>query len=79
MRLKACLTAVSLLPHTKILNMDVKQLYMLRTYREMFQHPEQHAWIKHMKDLLCCHGFSFIGNDQSVVNEECFWLFLSKG
>ena len=24
-------------------------------YREMFQHQEQHAWIRHIKDLLCCH------------------------
>ena len=38
----------------------------------MFQHQEQHAWIRHIKDLLCCHGFENIWNDQSVMNEKVF-------
>ena len=36
----------------------------------MFQHPEQHAWIRHIKDLLCCHRFGNIWNDQSMINER---------
>ena len=40
----------------KIFNMNVKQLVHV-AYREMFQHQEQHAWIRYIKDLLCCHGF----------------------
>ena len=55
----------------KILNMNVKQLVHV-AYREMFQHQEQHAWIRHNKDLLCCHGFGNIWNDQSVMNEKVF-------
>ena len=55
----------------KILNMNVKQLGHV-AYREMFQHQEQHAWIRHIKDLLCCHGFGNIWNDQSVMNEKVF-------
>ena len=55
----------------KILNMNVKQLVHV-AYREMFQHQEQHASIRHIKDLLCCHGFGNIWNDQSVINEKVF-------
>ena len=55
----------------KILNMNVKQLVHV-AYREMFQHQKQHAWIRHIKDLLCCHGFGNIWNDQSVMNEKVF-------
>ena len=55
----------------KILNMNVKQLVHVG-YREMFQHHEQHAWIRHIKDLLCCHGFGNIWNDQSVIKEKMF-------
>ena len=51
--------------------MNVKQLEHV-AYREMFQHQEQHAWIRHIKDLLCCHGFGNIWNDQSVMNEKVF-------
>ena len=52
----------------KILYMNVKQLVHV-AYREMFQHQEQNAWIRHIKDLLCCHGFGNIWNDQ---NEKVF-------
>ena len=38
----------------------------------MFQHQVQHAWIRHIKDMLCCHGFGNIWNDQSVINEKVF-------
>ena len=55
----------------KILNMNVKQLVHV-AYREMFQHQEQQAWIRHIKDLLCYHGFGNIWNDQSVINEKVF-------
>ena len=41
-------------------------------YREIFQHQEQHAWIRHIKDLLCCHGLGNNWNDQSVMNEKVF-------
>ena len=38
----------------------------------MFQHQEQRPWIRHIKDLLCCHGFGDIWNNQSVINEKLF-------
>ena len=38
----------------------------------MLHHPEQHAWIRHFKDLLCCRGFGNIWSDQSVTNEKVF-------
>ena len=38
----------------------------------MFQHQEQHAWIRHIKDLLCCHGFGNILNGQPMINEKVF-------
>ena len=38
----------------------------------MLQHPEKYASIKHIKDLLCCHGFGYIWNDQAVANEKTF-------
>ena len=38
----------------------------------MFQHLERSAWIKHIKDLLCCHGFEYIRKDQAVNNEKAF-------
>ena len=49
----------------KILNMNVKQLVHV-AHREMFQHQEQHAWIRHIKDLLCCHGFGNIWNQGRI-------------
>ena len=49
----------------KILNMNVKQLVHVAK-RKMFQHQEQHAWIRHNKD----HRFENIWNDQSVMNES---------
>ena len=39
----------------------------------MFQHQEQHAWIRHIKDLLCCHGFRNIWDEQSMINEKVFF------
>ena len=60
----------ALLPPPQYVNdMNVKQLVHV-AYRDMFQHQEQHAWIRHIKDLLCCHGFGNIWNDQSVMNEK---------
>ena len=46
----------------------------------MLQHPEKYAWIRHIKDLLCCHGFTsrYIWNDQAVANEKAFITFLSS-
>ena len=38
----------------------------------MLQHPEKYAWIKHIKDLLCCHDFGYIWNDQAVANAKTF-------
>ena len=38
----------------------------------MFQHPERSAWIKHIEDLLYCHGFEYIWKDQAVNNEKAF-------
>ena len=55
----------------KILNSDVKKL-IHAAYNTMLQHPEKYAWIKHIKDLLCCHGFGYIWNDQAVANEKTF-------
>ena len=55
----------------KILNGDTNKLIHI-AYMEMFQHPERSAWIKHIKDLLCCHGFEYIWNDQAVNNEKAF-------
>ena len=55
----------------KILNSDVKKLIHV-AYNTMLQHPEKYAWIKHIKDLLCCHGFGYIWNDQAVANEKTF-------
>ena len=49
--------------------MNVKQFIHV-AYREMFQHQEQHAWIRHIKDLLCCHGFGNIWNGQSLINKK---------
>ena len=43
----------------KILNGDTNKLIHI-AYIEMFQHPERSAWIKHIKDLLYCHGFEYI-------------------
>ena len=53
------------------MNSDVKKLRHV-AYNTMLQHPEQYAWIKHSKDLLCCHGFGYIWNDQAVANEKTF-------
>ena len=39
---------------------------------EMSQHPERSAWIKHIKDLLCCHGFECIWKNHAVNNEKAF-------
>ena len=36
----------------------------------MSQHPERSVYIKHIKDLLCCHGFEYIWTDQAVNNEK---------
>ena len=55
----------------KILNGDTNKLIHF-AYMEMFQHPERSAWIKHIKDLLCCHGFEYIWKDQTVNNEKAF-------
>ena len=44
----------------------------------MFQNPEQHAWIGHIKDLLCCHGFGNIWNDQTMKNERVFLATLEQ-
>ena len=55
----------------KIININVKQLVHV-AYREIFQYQDQHAWIRHIKNLLCCHGFGNIWNDQSVMNETMF-------
>ena len=38
----------------------------------MLQRPEKYAWISHIKDLLCCHGFGYIWNDRAVANERAF-------
>ena len=37
-------------------------------YAEMMRNPEKYAWMTHIKDLLCSHGFRNIWRDQSVVN-----------
>ena len=55
----------------KILNGDTNKLIHI-AYMEMFQHPERSAWIKHIKDLLCCHCFEYIWKDQAVNNEKAF-------
>ena len=41
-------------------------------YAEMMRNPEKYAWMTHIKDLLCSHGFGNIWRDQSVVNEKLF-------
>ena len=38
----------------------------------MMQNPEKYAWMTHIKDLLCSHGFGNIWRDQSVVNGILF-------
>ena len=38
----------------------------------MLQHPEKYAWIRHIKNLLCCHGFEYIWIDQAIANEKAF-------
>ena len=55
----------------KILNGDTNKLIHI-AYMEMFQHPERSAWIKHIKEILCCHGFEYIWKDQAVNNEKAF-------
>ena len=51
----------------KILNSDVNKLIHV-AYKDMFQHPEKYAWIMHVKDLLCCHGFGYIWNEKAFIN-----------
>ena len=40
--------------------------------KKMFQHPERNAWIKHINDPLCCHGFEYIWKNQAVNSEKAF-------
>ena len=39
---------------------------------------EKYAWMTHIKDLLCSHGFGNICRDQSVVNEKLFLANLAQ-
>ena len=60
-----------------ILNSDVNKLIHVAC-KKMLQHPEKYACIRHIKDLLCCHGFGYIGNYQAVTNEKAFLSFFEQ-
>ena len=62
---------VSLFINIEIEMRDVNKLIHV-AYKKMLQCPEKYAWIRHIKDLLCCHGFGYIWNDQAVANERAF-------
>ena len=59
---------------TKILKSCATKL-ISAAYAEMMRNPEKYAWMTHIKDLLCSHGFWNIWRDQTVVNGK---LFLSN-